>query len=139
MTKQLLAGLCLVAIGFSTPGASYASPADDSVEAAAAPAIPAPGEVISIMGNKLSLSDDQKAQLAPIIADRQQRMKAIMADTASRPMQRRRQAKEVMSDSDKKINAILSPDQQQKYAELEQQMREQFKRRMQEKKNAASN
>jgi Spy/CpxP family protein refolding chaperone len=138
MTKQLLAGLCVVAIAFSAPRASCALPADDSGQLAA-PTMPSSNEFIDIMVSKLSLSDDQKVQLAPIIASRQQRMKAILADTASRPMQRRRQAKEVMSDSDKKINAILSPDQQQKYAALEQQMREQFKQRMQEKKNAASN
>jgi len=138
MTKYLLAGLCVVAIAFSAPRASWALPADDPGQLAA-PTMPPPGEFIDILVSKLSLSDDQKVQLAPIIADRQQRMKAILADTASRPMQRRRQAKEVMSESDKKINAILSPEQQQKYATLEQQMREQFKQRMQEKKNAASN
>ena len=87
-----------------------------------------------MLDSKLALSDDQKNKITPIIADRQEKMRALRSDTSLRPMQRRRKAKEIMSDSDQKIKAVLTPDQQQKYAEMEQQMRDEAKERRQEQK-----
>ena len=72
----------------------------------------------------MNLSDDQKAQIKPIIADRQQKMQALRSDTSLRRGQKGRQMKSIMEDSDKKINAILTADQQKQYAELKQQMKE---------------
>jgi len=77
-----------------------------------------------MMTAKLNLTPDQQAKITPIIADRQQQMQAIRADTGSRPMQRMKKAKAVGEESDKKINAILTPDQQKQYAALKKQMKE---------------
>jgi Spy/CpxP family protein refolding chaperone len=88
------------------------------------------------MADKLSLSADQKNAITPIIVDRQQRLKAVAADNTASRRQRGQQLRQIMSDSDAKINAILTPDQQTKYAEMEQQMRQQMRQRMQEKKAA---
>jgi Spy/CpxP family protein refolding chaperone len=134
MSKQVLAKLCLAAC-LASPCALWALPQDSS----AAPQVhtpPSPEQVVGMMADKLSLSADQKNALTPIIADRQQRLKAVAADDTASRRQRGQQLRQIMSDSDAKINAILTPDQQTKYQEIEQQMRQQMKRRMQEKKAA---
>src|SRR5512146_1215486 len=79
--------------------------------------MPSPDDVVQRLGEKLNLSDDQKAQIKPIIADRQQKMQALRSDTSLRRGQKGRQMKSIMEDSDKKINAILTADQQKQYAE----------------------
>jgi hypothetical protein len=41
-----------------------------------------------------------------------------------------------VADSDKQINALLSPAQQKEYAEIEKQLHQELKQRMQERRNA---
>ena len=95
-------------------------------------------EVVQRLGEKLNLSDDQKAQIKPIIADRQQKMQELRSDTSMRRRQKARQMKSILKDSDKKINAILTPAQQKQYAELEQQMKEKVKERRQNRSGVSS-
>jgi phosphotransferase system IIB component len=89
------------------------------------------------MSSKLNLTDDQKNKITPVIADRQTQMRALMADTSGRRMQKARKAKSIMSDSDKKIEAILTNDQKKIYAEMKEQMKEQLQARRQQ--NAGGN
>ena len=98
---------------------------------------PTPEEAVARMSSKLNLTDDQKAKITPIIADRQTQMRALMADTSGRRMQKARKAKLIMSDSDKKIEAVLTSDQKKTYAEMKEQMKEQLQARRQQ--NAGSN
>ena len=100
--------------------------------------MPSPDDVVQRLGEKLTLSDDQKAQIKPIIADRQQKMQALRSDTSLRRGQKGRQMKSILEDSDKKINAILTPDQQKQYAELQQQMKERRQARRQNKNGGDS-
>jgi Spy/CpxP family protein refolding chaperone len=119
--------LCLLMSGMCLTGA---------VRAQDAPPLPQADRVMQMMTAKLGLSQDQQAKIAPVIADRQQQVRALMADTSSRPFQKQRKAKQIKQDSDAKINAVLTPDQQKKYAALEEQMKEEMKERRQEKKDA---
>ncbi len=64
----------------------------------------------------LSLSDQQKSTITPIIASRRQKLQTKTA---------------LMEDGDAKFKAILTPDQQQKYAQIEAQMRRQAKQHLQ--------
>ena len=139
MKKRMFVTVFLLALASTAPRMIHALPLQDASRLPEETAAPTPDEVVGILDSKLSLSDDQKAKITPIIADRQQKMKALKTDTSLRPMQRMRKAKEILSDSDKKINAVLTPDQQQKYAQIEQQMQEQMKQRMQQRKSGASN
>jgi len=41
-----------------------------------------------------------------------------------------------VSESDKQVNALLTPEQQKQYAEIEKQMQGEFKQRMHERRNA---
>jgi protein CpxP len=129
MKKSLFATLALAALCSSAPCALYALPSGDSPEALVG-SLPTPDDVVKMLVTKLSLSDTQASTIAPIIADRQQKIKAILADPAAGRMAQRRKAREVVADSDAKINAILTPDQRQGYAAIEHQTREQLKQRM---------
>jgi len=97
----------------------------------------APEAIVNRLGAKLNMSVDQKAQLLPIIAERQQKLAAIRADASARPFMKSRKVKAVFEESDEKINAILDEPQKQQYLELEKQMRQEMKQRMQEKRDAA--
>ncbi len=112
-----------------TPPSSFAQ---DQAAAAQAGAMQprTPDEVVDTLAAKLNLSGDQKAQIKPIIADRQQKLQALKAES-SRPMQKKRKAKSIFEDSDKKIEAVLNDQQKQQYAQIEQQMKEQLRERMQ--------
>src|SRR5262245_49816783 len=116
----------LIAVGLSCSGslpalAQEQTPvaADENVR------LPDPDQVVSMLASKLALSEAQQSQIKPIIADRQQKISALRADTSLRRGKRLRQMKGVMDDSDRKIKAILSEQQQAQYAQLEKQMREQ--------------
>ncbi len=108
-----------------------------SARAQAGGQLPDPDRVMQMMTAKLGLTADQQAKIAPVIADRQQQVRALMADTSSRPFQKQRKVKEIREASDKKINAVLTPDQRKQYAEMEEQMKEEVKERREEKKDAA--
>jgi hypothetical protein len=92
---------------------------------------PSPDEVVDTLAAKLNLSDDQKTQIKPIIADRQQKLQALRSDTSMRPMQKMRKMKGVFQGSDKKIEAVLNDQQKQQYIQMEQQMRQEMRERMQ--------
>jgi Spy/CpxP family protein refolding chaperone len=92
---------------------------------------PTPQESVNRMSSKLNLSDDQKEKITPIITDRQNQMRALMADTSSHRLQKARKAKSIMSDSNNKIEAILTKDQKKTYEQMKEEMREQMQSRMQ--------
>jgi periplasmic protein CpxP/Spy len=135
MNRKMLVSTCLLAVGLTAPLALHAAILQDPPpqDAQAAPAgNELPTNMIDVLSQKLALSDDQKNQIEPILTDRRAKLTALMQDTSMRRFQRMRQAKKIMEDSDKKINPILTPDQQKKYAELEQQMRDKMRERMQQ-------
>jgi len=90
---------------------------------------PSPEQVVELLGKKLNLTEDQKAKIAPIIAGRQQQTQALRADTSMRQRKKMRKLKSIFKDSDKKIEAILTKEQKQQYAQIKEQMREQMKER----------
>lgn len=127
---------CLVAVlALASLHVSAQTPNQDTqaAEPATTPAPRTPDSIVDMLTTRLSLSDDQKAKIAPIIADRQEKMRAVMNDTSSRPRQRMRQAKGIREESDKQINAILTPDQRQTYKQIEQEMQQQMRQRLQDR------
>jgi Spy/CpxP family protein refolding chaperone len=141
MKKAMCCGLLVMGMVGATAFAQAApAPAPDQ-SATPAPAVkapPSPDKVVAMMTAKLNLTPDQAAKITPIVADRQQQMQAIRADTSSRPMQKMKKAKAVGEAADAKINAILTPDQQKQYAAMEEQMKEQMKERREEQKSGVN-
>jgi protein CpxP len=128
--KRLCSAIVLVTLA----GAALAMPAGAQEQAATLPPggtqPPSPDQVVDMLGTKLGLSDAQKSQIRPIIADRQQKIAALRADTSLRRGKRLRDMKGVLNDSDQKIKAVLDDRQWVQYTQIEQQMREEFRQRM---------
>ena len=137
MKLQILFVACLMAVNApSVLAQQQPSPAGQSVGSDSAPQAtgrwPTPEKAVARMSAKLNLTDDQKSKITPIIADRQEKMRALAADTSGRKMRKARKAKSIMSDSDKKIEAVLTSDQKKTYEQMKQEMREQMKARRQQ-------
>jgi len=118
----------LLALFGAVPQVVHAQDAGPSPDSTSVGHRPTPEEVVARMDARLSLTDDQKAKITPIIAERQEKMKAL-ADSGGRRRKKGREMRSIIQDSDKKINAVLNDDQKRKYAEMEQEMREQRKQR----------
>jgi Spy/CpxP family protein refolding chaperone len=98
------------------------------------PKAQSPDQVVKMYDSKLSLTDEQKQKLRPIIANRQQQMLDLRSDSSVKGREKMKKMKSVMDSSDSRINAVLNPDQRKKYAEFEQERREKMKERMEEKR-----
>lgn len=84
---------------------------------------PNQGRGLDMLAQRLSLTDDQKAQLTPIFEERRQKMQALRSSNAD-PDQRRADMKKIMEESDAKIKPILNADQWQQYQQMQQEMRQ---------------
>lgn len=71
--------------------------------------------------NPLNLSDDQKAKLRPIIQDENQQMEALRSDNSLTQEQKIDKANQIRANASPKIKAILTPEQLQKLAQLQQE------------------
>jgi Spy/CpxP family protein refolding chaperone len=71
--------------------------------------------------NPLNLTEDQKAKLRPIIMDENQQMEALRNDTTMTQEQKIAKANQIRAEASPKIKAILTPEQLQKLAELQQE------------------
>ena len=127
--------LALAVAPFVRAQQSDAPPAGQGVPSESVPEVhggwPTPEEAVAKMNDKLNLTDDQKAKITPIIADRQTRMRAVMSDTSGRRIQKARKAKSILVDSDKKIEAVLTKEQKNTYEQMKQEMHKQLRSRMQ--------
>jgi hypothetical protein len=70
------------------------------------------------LGKKLGLSQDQVAQIKPILVDRQQQMQSLRADTALAPQDRRAKAQAIQQDSSSRIEAVLNDTQKQQFEQM---------------------
>jgi Spy/CpxP family protein refolding chaperone len=92
-----------------------------------------PDQVVQMYNSKLNLTEDQKQRILPIVVERQRRMLELRIDTSVKGREKMMKMKSVMENSDSRINAVLNPDQRQKYSELEAERKEKMKERMEEK------
>lgn len=136
----LVSSLILAGSGFLPAAYSQASSQaanDQSIPGTSVPTTtgrwPSPEEAIARLNSKLNLTDDQKSNITPIIADRQAQMQALMEDTSGRRFQKARKAKSILSESDKKIEAVLTADQKKIYEQMKEERREQMQSRMQQR------
>jgi Spy/CpxP family protein refolding chaperone len=138
MERQMKRLICFMTavLALAVPLAVRAQ--DTAPTDSARPQVRTPDQILRMYDTRLTLTDEQKEQLRPIIADRQQKLQDLRADTSMRPRQKLKKLEDITAASDKKINAVLTPDQQKKYAEIEKQMREQAKERRQQGQNNAN-
>ncbi len=77
-----------------------------------------PAKQAKHLAKQLGLNSDQVAQITPILANRQQQLQSLRADTSLRPRDRRAKAKEIVQDSTAKIEALLNDTQKQQYEQI---------------------
>jgi Spy/CpxP family protein refolding chaperone len=98
-------------------------------------AIRTPTQLLCAEGNrrlkklteKLNLTEDQQAKVKPILEDESKHMKALHDDTSLAPADERAKMKDLHDSSTEKINAVLTPDQQAKWKQMQQEMMEKHK------------
>lgn len=85
------------------------------------------------IAGRLDLTDEQKAQIAPILQKEIADLKALRDDTTMRRGQKARRAKEINDTASGQISALLTPEQQKEYEVLRAEMREKLKTRVKER------
>jgi protein CpxP len=75
--------------------------------------------------NPLNLTDEQKAKLRPIVADETQQLDAVRNDSSLSAEQKVAKANQIRETASPKIKAILTPEQLQKLADMQQKARQQ--------------
>jgi Spy/CpxP family protein refolding chaperone len=73
----------------------------------------------------LNLTPDQKTKLEPILTNEIQMVHSLRADTSMTPEQKQTKFKDQLTSDHAKIDAILTPEQKQKLAQLTQQRQQQ--------------
>jgi len=125
-----------LALAISLPAAAQSSATSPSAQSAPAQAAPAPpsstqqsapatanpnsAQAQASEDNPLNLTDEQKAKLRPIIADENQQMEALRNDNSMNQAQKIDKANQIRAQTSPKIKAILTPEQLQKLAQLQQ-------------------
>lgn len=88
---------------------------------------PNPDRMAKHLGKKLNLSNDQVAQIKPVLEDRAQQMQSLRADTSLSQQDRRNKAHQIMQDSNTKIEAVLNDTQKQQFEQMLQARRDHHK------------
>lgn len=78
---------------------------------------PNPQRETKMLTRRLGLSSDQAAQVEPILVDRAQRMEALTSSQTD-PASMKAQRRTIMQDTKQKLDAVLTPAQQQEMAQL---------------------
>ena len=79
-----------------------------------------PHKVALKMGKKLNLSQDQTAKLEPILAERQQKIKALRTDTTLTADQKKDQRHQIQENTRTELSGVLTPDQMQQLKNMRQ-------------------
>ncbi len=120
MQNPIKSSLLLLALSFG--GAALAH-AQDPQTAPAAQHQRNPEREAKMLSKRLGLSSDQTAQIEPILAAREQRVQTLMATPNLDHKTLHQQRRAIMEDTDGKLNAILTPAQQEQFAALKAKRR----------------
>jgi len=78
-------------------------------------------DVLKVLARRLSLTEDQKSKILPIIVERRRKVEEVWTSSTLFVRQKQVQVRGINEDSDRRINALLTGDQQKAYAALEQE------------------
>lgn len=92
-----------------------------------------PDQQLAHLTKVLSLTSAQQDQIRPLLAERAQKMQALEQDQSLAPKDRRMQMRTISEGTQNGITAVLTDEQKQKYAAMQEQMKD----RMHERRGAA--
>jgi len=75
------------------------------------------------LSQRLGLSDDQAAQIKPILADRFQQMQTLRADISLSEQDRHAKVRALMQDSNTRIESVLNDTQKQQFEKMQAERR----------------
>jgi len=75
---------------------------------------------LTMLAERLNLTDAQKAAISPILATEANEIKAVLQDNSLSKEQQKTKLSDIRESSDKKINALLTPEQQAKWAKIKE-------------------
>jgi len=78
-------------------------------------------DFLNVLTKRLSLTEDQKAKILPIIIERRRKVQEVWATSELFVRQKQVQERGINKESDRRINALLTGDQQKAYAAWEQE------------------
>ena len=78
--------------------------------------------MLQMLTKRLDLTADEQAKIKPILDTEQTDMQANRQNTALSQEDRRAKNKEIRDAANTQINAVLTPDQQTKFAAMQQEM-----------------
>jgi periplasmic protein CpxP/Spy len=79
------------------------------------------------ISQQLNLSEEQKTKLKPILQDEVDQLKALKSDTSASSQDKLQKAKEIRASHKQQIDAILTPEQKQKWQQMKEQAVDQMK------------
>ncbi|HEY2468568.1 MAG TPA: hypothetical protein VGI45_12125 [Terracidiphilus sp.] len=82
-----------------------------------------PNRQLEHLTRELNLTTDQQAQIKPLLVDRQQKMQALFQNQSLAQEDRRTQMRTIGEGTNNSIKAILTDEQKQKFATMQQRMR----------------
>jgi len=119
----------LAALTLTAQTATPATPPPSAAPAPSAPAQPSAQaspqdqarQTLETLGPKLNLTADQKTKLEPILTNEIQQVRDLRADVTMSLDQKQAKFQQTLTADHAKIDAILTPEQKQKLAEMHQQ------------------
>jgi Spy/CpxP family protein refolding chaperone len=79
---------------------------------------------MAMLAEKLNLTEEQKTAIKPILATEANDIKAVAQDNSLSKEQKQTKISGIRDASDKQINALLTPEQQAKWAQLKEQAKQ---------------
>ena len=120
LTILVVLSTCLLLAG-QTNAAPQTSPQGHEMGAAS------PDAHLQMLSEKLNLTEDQKAKLKPIFQEQAKQMKALHDDASLTPEQKTAKKKAIHEATHDQINAVLTPEQQEKFKEMRKEGMEKHK------------
>jgi len=79
-----------------------------------------PNDTVNVLAKRLALTEGQRAKILPIIVERRQKIQEVWNSSELFVRQKQVRERGINRESDRRINALLTGDQQKAYAALEQ-------------------
>jgi Spy/CpxP family protein refolding chaperone len=130
VVRNLLSG-SLLALALTCSIAALPASAQDTQPTSQATMPDRAERTLNLLSERLSLTDQEKDQIKPILEDRQQRFQELRSESG-RPRKKKKEAQEILKDTDGKIKGVLTADQWTQYRQFEKQMQEQMKEHRQQ-------
>ncbi|MCX5635548.1 MAG: hypothetical protein NTW55_06910 [Planctomycetota bacterium] len=85
------------------------------------------------LSKELNLTKEQQEKIRPIIENEMKEMRIVREDSSLTPEQKREKTKAIRQTTNEAINKILKPEQQKKYAEMQENARQKMAERRAER------